>query len=682
MGGTVTGQRFQPAPLGGDVEAVRLATLYPESENPVALRGGWCVITPGWAEAMARTAVSRLPLEAGTIRHMADDMRGLRWRATGEAIVLDQAGRVLDGRKRLAACVAADLPFVALMLVGVGGDVIDTVNNLRSRRLSDILHIQGEANYRSFATMLQILWRMRDGGYDRHGAMGSDQELLALLEAHPRMRESLAYAGGKGRTVRLPLFAALHFLFHRIDHGRAVEFFRALVDDGIAATTDRPERRLREGHPARAVNDVVLHARTVGEDLDRNREIGAAMLTLAWNTFVGNGPVKSLRWAPVDGDGVAQLFPAIAGWTPSHALVDAAAPVSRRRNPGPDPNETAVLEPATLGLEDGLQAHPRAAEVWEAAFPDGLLPEIGLRMIGPKEAADLLERNAANRGKVAPIIARYARDMAAGNFRSLNGQTVKLGRHGRLLDSQHRMEAVVRSQARLPFVVVSGLDDRAFDAMDRGDTKTFAQVLRERGQGNAGTIAAAARLQWLWEHDQFRRLHGLSPSVPELDDVLRRHPALRDSLDFNNRLRDLVIPAGACWLEFQLKQSHSELAGEFLDRLATGEDLKRGNPILLLRRKLDTLHKERLKRDRGQKKSRGGAEDDEAREPAHITQCALAILAFNAWKSGRTLQTLVWRGVSAEGFPAIDASLLDHVVPPLAKGGSAGRRRKPAVAAP
>lgn len=150
---------------------------------------------------------------------------------------------------------------------------------------------------------------------------------------------------------------------------------------------------------------------------------------------------------------------------------------------------------------------------------------------------------------------------------------------------------------------------------------------------------------------------------PACSDQIRRVPQRRDRSPGSN-----IPNLGAVLTVGRYRPA----AIEFLDRFATGEDLKRGNPILLLRRKLDALHKERLKRDRGQKKIRGGVEDDDAREPAHIIQSALTILAFNARKSGRTLQTLVWRGVAAEGFPAIDATLLDRAMP--ARGADARDR--------
>lgn len=658
--------RVAPVPLGGDREAVAAATLYPNGADPIGLAGCWAVIGPGWAQAALKTAVSVTKVEGQIVDHMAGDMSALRWKPTGEAIVFDAEGRLVDGRKRLLACSLASMPFVSLVLANIDPNSVETSDNLRARRLSDILHIAGEPHYVALATILKLLWRMRDGGYDRTGSLGSDQQLLDMLDRFPDLRGSLAFANGRGRIIRLPLFATMHFLLHRVDDAKAREFFRALLEDGAAVIARKTEKRLRDGHPARMMNDLIMGDRALGHDLDRNRMVGAAALILAWNAFVADLPPKTLRWTPVDEDDVEQPFPAIAGWDAErHALVppELQIPFQLKRAPGeaaPGKGETAVPgEAADILLDlsrDGL-SHPRAGEVWNAAFPSGNAPSVSLRMIGPAQAKQLLDRNTSNRAQVEPIAARYARDMENDEFRSLNGQTVKIADTGRLLDAQHRMKAIVASDACLPFVVVEGLSERVFEAMDRAETKSFKDVLADRNVTNAGTIAAAVRLQFLYELDRFQT-RGMSPSNPELSAVLERHPGIMTTQWCNDRgMRKLLMPAVTCWLEYRLNGIDVALAATFLERLATGEQLERGNPILVLRNRLVDLQSERLKARNGTGGGKLKAGATAGGSEHQLRQAAMVTLAWNAWVEGRTIsaQALVWRGLEKGGFPELQA---------------------------
>lgn len=696
-----TGYRVAPVPLEGDPEAVELATLYRESGDAIPLSGCWAVIDPQWAESMVPRAVSLKPVDERVLDQMAGDMAALHWRPTGEAIVIDAEGRLVKGRTRLLACIKAATPFVSLVLAGIDPTVAETSDNLRGRRLADVLHIQGEPNYRSFATMLQTLWRMRDGGYDRDGTLGSDEQLLNMLERFPEMRASLAFAAHKGRTMRLPLFAALHFLLHRVDDSMARDFFRALVEDGLAITQKKADKRCREGHPARTLNDLIVNERAAGNDLDKNRAVGAAALILAWNAYKVGVPAKTLRWTPTDAEGNRNEFPKIEGWDPEkHALVppELLTPFqlgARRRQSGASKAggglvaaassgkaSAAAVVTAVPGLGGSGAEHPRAEEVWRATFPDGVAPPVVLRMVGRPESRALRERNTSNRGIVEPTVARYARDMEAGTFASLNGQTVKVADTGRTLDSQHRMYALDRADVRLPFVFVEGLPENVFAAMDRTDTRTFKDVLVDRNMSNAGTIAAATKLEFLWERSRFKQVHGVSPSNPELTAVLARNPGLEDGKWYNDlAMRKRMVPAVCAWVEYRLKQADAGLAEEFLAKLESGAGLERGNPILVLREMLADLREDRKSARAGKGGKKGAAMGG---TDLQIYQAAMVVLAWNAWVQDKsiTARTLTnWTGVEKAGFPEIaepsgQTSLLDVAA---AEAGGKKRRRKAAA---
>ena len=81
---------------------------------------------------------------------------------------------------------------------------------------------------------------------------------------------------------------------------------------------------------------------------------------------------------------------------------------------------------------------------------------------------------------------------------------------------------------------------------------------------------------------------------------------------------------------------NAQQAEEFAEHLTSGAGLHRGHPLLMLRNRL-------LGSQRDQYSTLSGRE----------ALVAIAIKAWNAWREGRTLQTLSWRadGRRAEPFP-------------------------------
>jgi hypothetical protein len=205
------------------------------------------------------------------------------------------------------------------------------------------------------------------------------------------------------------------------------------------------------------------------------------------------------------------------------------------------------------------------------------------------------------------------------------------------------MQGIAATDARLPFVVVRGLDDEAFEVMDRGRSRAFRTVLEGRGFRNSGILASAARLMWQWERSKFKEVHGVTPSIPELSRIVADHPKLLESLSYSNSLRGLLTPAAACWVEYMLIAKGGQRAEEFLARLSTGEDLRRGNPILVLRKVLTDAHA-RGKRGRG-------VDDEQAGQLDLVTQAALTVLAWNKWNDGKTVRFVNWS--KAEEFPEV-----------------------------
>lgn len=264
-------------------------------------------------------------------------------------------------------------------------------------------------------------------------------------------------------------------------------------------------------------------------------------------------------------------------------------------------------------------------------------PNVTTETITPRTAAHWLSMNGPNRGIDRKTVARYARLMSAGLW-VLDGMTIKFDWNGMLLDGQHRLAAVVRSGVTVQSVVVRGLDPASFRSMDRGRLRSVCQTLRMDGVRNGAALAAAALVL---HHDEEGALGGswslrLEPS--EVAAIIEAHPGLSEAVSSVktgcDRLHCKIGPIAWCYYRFN--DIDKMLAKAFFESLFTGESLRRGDPVFLLRERLVANAGSRTKLS-----------------PKDVA--ALVIKAWNATIEGREMRQLkaLRRMDGVESFPAI-----------------------------
>jgi len=244
--------------------------------------------------------------------------------------------------------------------------------------------------------------------------------------------------------------------------------------------------------------------------------------------------------------------------------------------------------------------------------------------ITPEIAADMLGRMRRNRPVRDRQVAKITRDIKAGRWH-LNGDSVKIGADGRLIDGQHRLLAIVNSDITVLTLVVRGVEPDAHHTIDTGLSRKFGDILAMDGQSEAQMLAALARRLWFWEQGIYMYHHvTLVPSNPELDEFMEKNldefvnaitwarPVYRDAR---------ITPTSLAAIKVILDRSgNADKATAFLDGWVTGIDLEAGSPVLTLRRRFaraDDMH------------SQGGA----------VTQpdrWAFAFTAWNAYVDGKT----------------------------------------------
>lgn len=227
--------------------------------------------------------------------------------------------------------------------------------------------------------------------------------------------------------------------------------------------------------------------------------------------------------------------------------------------------------------------------------------------ITPEIAKTMLGENVNNRRISRDNVNLFAREIRNGEWR-FNGEAIKFGKDGRLLDGQHRLLAVIAADKPLTTLVIRGLEDETQQTMDSGKTRTLGDVLTLRGEKNSTQLASLARAVYL-------------------ADVLAASRA------FRSQSGDMLTSSMFASLWWTFAHIDTDAADRFFMSLASGANLQADDPILILR---NTLMAQPHKAGRSTRDNR-------------VRIAALTIKAWNKWRKGKPLRQLKFS--AGESFP-------------------------------
>lgn len=263
-------------------------------------------------------------------------------------------------------------------------------------------------------------------------------------------------------------------------------------------------------------------------------------------------------------------------------------------------------------------------------------------IITPKQAERLLQTVQHKKNRIIrdANVDRLAQDMIEGRFK-YNGDTIRIDEDGDLMDGQHRLSAIVKSGLPQRMDVVRGLPREVMSTIDIGEPRNAASWLQIRGYENANTLAAASKLLEAYLE---AKLHVVTSrgkySGLKAEQMVKKYPGIQDSVKHTRRLydhgalRETVGSRAACALfHYLFSEVDVQKADIFFERLSTGENLSKTDPIYELR--------EQLLKFSGSKKIK--------MTQAHTF--ALIIKAWNAFYEGRQIKALKY--AKEEKFPSI-----------------------------
>lgn len=122
--------------------------------------------------------------------------------------------------------------------------------------------------------------------------------------------------------------------------------------------------------------------------------------------------------------------------------------------------------------------------------------------ITPQQASDLLERSSItfkNRNVTPSFVKRYIQDMKSGNWHADTGETLKIDIKGRVIDGQHRLQAIVQADIDQRMWVCRGIETEMFQYIDQGKTRDLKDIMTVEEWPDPRILHVTGKMLWRYE---------------------------------------------------------------------------------------------------------------------------------------------------------------------------------------
>lgn len=186
-------------------------------------------------------------------------------------------------------------------------------------------------------------------------------------------------------------------------------------------------------------------------------------------------------------------------------------------------------------------------------------------LITPERAEEWLQKNTGNRPLNAAHITSLACAILDGEWQ-LNGESIKLGRGGRVLDGQHRLHAVLEARTAIQSLVAIDLPEEVQDSIDLGRKRTNGDALAMEGVANGARVAATIRILDAYWEGNLHLSRKLSPAG--VKEILRANPDIEEACRIPST--KLINPSCLCAFHVLTSRLNAALATEFVAHITKG----------------------------------------------------------------------------------------------------------------
>lgn len=217
------------------------------------------------------------------------------------------------------------------------------------------------------------------------------------------------------------------------------------------------------------------------------------------------------------------------------------------------------------------------------------------QLVTPDMARVLLEKNKVNRKASQSNVDFLAKQMLEGKFKE-TGQTIQISKNGNLLDGQHRLLAIIKSNVSCKLNFCDGLEEDIFDVLDTGKSRSTADILSIQGYKNPGELSSAitnllsirngCKIRYKLPNSKNLEFINENPELPDIVDICHKE---------NKKFKSLSTGAIAA-LYYTFVKLHHEDAETFFDKYYSGVGMENGDVVLMLRNKLmqDAVNKRKM----------------------------------------------------------------------------------------
>ncbi len=251
-------------------------------------------------------------------------------------------------------------------------------------------------------------------------------------------------------------------------------------------------------------------------------------------------------------------------------------------------------------------------------------------------ATRILEINQNNRPLRDYHATRISELMKRGRWKD-NGQTIKIGVNGDVLDGQHRLWAIIYSKCTVWLIIIYGVKNDAFSTIDTIQMpRSGADVLAVNGL-DRHRVRTASALAWLIRHERGTieeyRARQYRIENFDIENAFSAHPEMIRAVEKVRKLGPIINVSILAFVYYLLVSRDPDLAARMLRTLEEPANVSISDPFFRLRETMIN----------------GGAE----RRRDQLMVIALIIKAVNAARENKPIDTLMWRaqGVHPEAFP-------------------------------
>lgn len=207
--------------------------------------------------------------------------------------------------------------------------------------------------------------------------------------------------------------------------------------------------------------------------------------------------------------------------------------------------------------------------------------------ITPELAKKYLSKMSVNRPCSNRVVNSYADSILKDQW-VLNGESIKFDLDGRLVDGQHRLNAVIFANKPMKTLVTYGISVEAFETLDQGKLRTNADIIYIDDNEYASLKASVSSNILKYKNNTTRDRKN-SKRADVLNCFNKNAGKINSSIKYITEIKHNNYPVGLQIMVFShviFREVNQSKADDFIHKLITGEGLSSKEVIYILRERL------------------------------------------------------------------------------------------------